>query len=30
MLEAEEEVRWTPNKKEAMPDKDAALEEQDR
>ena len=30
MLEAEEEVHWTPNKKEAMLDEDAAQEEQDR
>ena len=30
VLEAEEEVNWTPNKKEALLDEDAAQEEQDR
>ena len=30
VLEVKEEVHWTPNKKEAMPDEGAAQEEQDR
>ena len=30
VLEVKEEVHWTPNKKEAMPDENAAQEEQDR